>query len=519
MDEGNQGTRLARTLDLLGRPPMTVESALQGEEDVLVLASYKSLTEQLYRELWQQRLLVEEAVRHHLALCAQDKCVVLPPNAWLRGSFNACVLVEVRASKLSGQVIFRCPMPHKLPERTHPGSVNEKLSSEVGAYVWVEEHCPEIRVPVLYGFGFLDGQQFTHKTCLPWYTRAIRYMWRTIYNIFRLQLLSNYIKHPSTHTLHSAYMVLEYIGPETGHVLSDTFEQGREDGARMQRLYQGISQILLSLARVPRSQIGSLRFSLDGTVALTNRPLLCSTAIAEGSGAPRIIPTNDTFACTEAFVSDVLTFHDNRFLNQPNAVYDEPDCRGQMATKTVLRALSHRYVKRELRYGPFLLQLDDLHASNIMVDQEWNAVALIDLEWICALPAEMLHVPYWLTGCSIDGIQGAELDQFNQVRQDFLRVFAKEEEYFSTGRGHNISLTALMQETWDSKGVWFWHCLSSTNAMYLLVEPYLCPPSALCTDAEKLISCFWNEDSDRIVCKKIADMRAYHNQVRKLFDG
>lgn len=59
-----------------------------------------------------------------------------------------------------------------------------------------------------------------------------------------------------------------------------------------------------------------------------------------------------------------------------------------MAVKSLLRVLSHKYIKRDLRDGPFPLQLTDLHVSNILVDEQWNVTGLIGLEWICALPSE-----------------------------------------------------------------------------------------------------------------------------------
>lgn len=37
---------------------------------------------------------------------------------------------------------------------------------------------------------------------------------------------------------------------------------------------------------------------------------------------------------------------------------------------------------------------------------------------------------------------------------------------------HDITLEKIMQEVWESKGVWFWYCLSSANAMHLLLEYY-----------------------------------------------
>lgn len=177
---------------------------------------------------------------------------------------------------------------------------------------------------------------------------------------------------------------------------------------------------MLSLARLPLPRIGAFQFNANGTITLTNRRLTCSIVLLENDGAPRTMQPNETYHCTDAFASDLLTFHDQRFLHQPNAAYSDEDCRGQMAVKTLLRVFVHRYISPERRCDPFLLQLTDLHASNIFVDDDWNVACLLDSEWLCALPAEMLSVPYWLTGCSIDGIlQEERYEEFSKVQQEF----------------------------------------------------------------------------------------------------
>jgi len=241
--------------------------------------------------------------------------------------------------------------------------------------------------------------------------------------------------------------------------------------------------------------------------------------ISENDGAIRTMPRNDTIHCTDAFVSDMLTFHDHRFLSQPNAVNDESDCRTQMAVKTLLRVGSHNYNKREPRNGPFLLQHTDLHASNILVDKDWNVTGLVDLEWICVLPTEMLAVPYWLTGCAIDGIEGEKLGQFDQVRQAFMRIFEEEEQAIkmTAKASHDINLSEIMHGMWDSKGVWFWYCLSSVNAMCFLLETHLLPPKTLSLEAERIISRFWSRKSEDIVRMKLADKKAYDEELRELF--
>lgn len=143
--------------------PITLDEALSEERNIINLHSYGPATKSLYLELWKQRSSIEAIVKHHLALGEQDTCEVLSPRNWIQGNFNVCVFVKVDSCSSSRTVIFRCPMPHKLAEARYPGSINEKSSCEVGAYIWVEENCPEIRAPHLFGFGFSDGRD----VCLP----------------------------------------------------------------------------------------------------------------------------------------------------------------------------------------------------------------------------------------------------------------------------------------------------------------------------------------------------------------
>lgn len=309
-------------------------------------------------------------------------------------------------------------------------------------------------------------------------------------------------------------MLLEYIGPETGEMLSKSWREHMDDLDRRRRLFDGISRIMLSLARIPQPRIGSFRFNDDGAVTLTNRALSCSLIILENDGTKRTIQSGDTYTSSEKFVSEMLTFHDNRFLCQPNAAFTENDCRGQMAVKTVLRALSHRYIKREYSQGPFLLQSTDMHQSNVFVDQEWNVTCLIDLEYICSLPAEMLDVPYWLTGLSIDEIKDTDeqYNKFDNVRREFLSIFEQVEQ--KTVAEHDIQVSQTMKEMWESKGTWFWHCLSSVNAMYVLLGQHLC---SLSLDAERTLSEFWCRDPEGVVQRKLADKKEYDHRLKQMF--
>ncbi|KAM4064891.1 aminoglycoside phosphotransferase [Hirsutella rhossiliensis] len=508
---------MCSTLELLDRGPITYESAANKEANILNQLPHVAATKALYRSLWDQRDVIAALAKHHLRLGHRDECVALPPCEWIRGRFNVCIPVKVTTAACTKQVMLRCPMSYKLAESQYPGTVDEKLSCEVATYAWMQENCSDIRIPHLYGFGFSDDRHYTHVEQRPFHVRLARRFQRHLYKLLGYSRLSLYTANPTSLRLPTAYMFIEHIGPEVGQMLSNTWGSAQNDDDRRQRLFRGMARIMLSLARVPHLQIGSFRFDPDGSVVLGNRPLTCSMIILENDGALRTMQQSQTYRSTEAFVADMLTLHDDYFLAKPNAVLDDADCHGQMAVQVILRALSHHFIRRDQRNGPFLLQPTDLHASNIFVDADWNVTCLVDLEWICALPAEMLAVPYWITGCGIDEIEGDRLDEFDKARQEFLHILEQEER--STSAEHGLSLSKIMQEMWDSNGVWFWFCIESVNASLCVVAQHICPRFSmhLSSDVETTISSFWSQDSAQIVEKKRADLETYEKELRQFF--
>lgn len=308
-------------------------------------------------------------------------------------------------------------------------------------------------------------------------------------------------------------MVMEYVGSDVGQLLADSWEKQREDPAHLETLCRGIARIMLALSRVPQPKIGSFRFNDDGTVTLANRPLLCSTMILENEGTPRTMPTDETYGCTEPFVADMIRLHDNRLLSNPSATDEEDDCRSQMAIRALLRVMSHHFVRRERRNGPFGVQLTDIHPGNILVDKHWNVTCVFDLGEMCALPLEMMSVPYWLTGRAISQLQGERLVEFDQTRRRFMQIL-EEEEKSTEG-----VLSKIMRETWQSQGVWFWHSLSSVDAAFWLVADHLCPKfqARLSVQVERSFSQFWCENTDQAVKIKLEDFERYDHDLQELF--
>jgi hypothetical protein len=497
-------------LPLYGRGHITYLSAARKKFNILNELDHVPEIKKQYADLWAQRESIEALIRHHLRLTDRDTCTVQDVRLWKQGAFNVCVLVEVTSGGSNLNVFFRCPKP----DRLH-GIVDEKMRSEVGAYVWMQEKCPDIRIPHLFGFGLSDGRRYSHQNHRPFYVRILQYVRRSLYSLFRLPLLSQYVRDSAVPTIHTPYMLLESIGSDQVQMLSNTWERYKGDPERRQRLFRGMSQIMLSLARVPQSRIGSFHFNNDGTISLTNRYLSPSIAILENDGAPRTIQRNSLYSCTDAFVSDLLAFHDGRFLAQPNATFSENDCRGQMAVMTLLRAISHRHIKREYRNGPYLLNLTDVNPSNFFVDHDWNVKGLIDLEWICAQPPEMLEVPYWLTGCDIAEITDERYDEYDMIQHEFMDIL--EGEGHKMTMEHDIPVGRIMKDVWYSKGVWFWRCLTSVDAMTFLLEDHLCPSRCLSSGFERTLSEFWCEDAEDVVRKKLADKASYDELLKSRF--
>ncbi|KAF1736134.1 hypothetical protein CRV24_005072 [Beauveria bassiana] len=420
-----------------------LETAAESEDNLVYLSKVKDAAQQLKLDLWHQKQLIAASIRHQLRLHPHDTCTVLPLETWIQGNFNICVLVLVKAGDTIKKLIFRCPIP--FVERQYPGTIDEKVSCEVATYIWMQEHCPDIRIPYLYAFGFTDGD-YVRSCSLPFirvqqtsvYTSLWRKAWQWVYRCLRYPILSDYIRDSGAPAVNSAYMLLEYIGPETGKMLSLTWPDHLSDTARRKNLFASMARIMLSLARLPQPYIGSFKFNtLDGTVALSNRPLTCTMAIFEQRGTPRTIPQDRLYQSTDSFASDMLTLHDTHFLHDSHAVRDEDDAQERMTLRTLLRAVSHFFILHERRSGPYLLQPTDFHQSNILVDEEWNITCLIDLEWFCALPVEMMAVPHWLTNCSIDTIIDDQYEPFDNARKEFLASMDEELPHLQVERHSN----------------------------------------------------------------------------------
>lgn len=313
-------------------------------------------------------------------------------------------------------------------------------------------------------------------------------------------------------------------------MLSASWEAQRHDKCHRTNLFQGLSRIMLALGNIPLPRIGSFTMDNNGVISLTNRPLGLQLQQLENEDIPTGIERDTTYTTTDSYFFDILACHDNHLIHQQNAVNDEEDCQSQMAALATMKTVLPHFIRRDLRRGPFLFTLTDLHQSNIFVDDEWNIKYLIDLEWACSLPIEMQHPPYWLTSQSVDGLVDEHLTLFDEIYKEFLDAFAHEEaqllpatqEQEEEQKEAVLPRTQIMSRGWEDGNFFYFLALDSISGLYGLFIQHVQERfdyHVKYEDFRRTVSPYWRSDSEQFVATKIQQKSEYDRRLKEMFDS
>ncbi|KAL9017102.1 MAG: hypothetical protein Q9185_005562 [Variospora sp. 1 TL-2023] len=485
-------TTTLRTLD----GEITLDAALEEEQDMLRRLTYWDKRIEFLAYLLDHSTEIEAIVTYHLGLKEMGSCYLAPLDDWIHGSFNMCLPVYVKNWKTRPEkrVMIRFPLPYKIGEEDFPGNAEEKLRCEAATYIWIQENCPDVPIPQLWGFAFQDKQCFTSLRNIP--------------------------------CLKLGYLLIEYIEEDEGLMLSESWEEKRQDKSRRTNLFRDLSRIILSLGRIPLARIGSFTLDNTGVLSLTNRPLTLRLQELENGGIPIDIRRGNTYNTVELYILDLLVYHDSRLRDQPNSINDEPDCRAQMAAITGMRAVLPHFIDRDLRDGPFLFTLTDIHQSNIYVDEQWHIKRLIDLEWACSLPMQMQNPPYWLTSQAVDHLTGERLAEYDKVREEFMEAFQHEEKLQQNGwmlqrDNDDLPRTRTMRRAWETGSFFYFHALDSTTGLFNLwgrnIQPRFSNVGNLKDKWNRLPASYWCVDTESFIAAKMKDREAYIEQLAAMF--
>lgn len=310
--------------------------------------------------------------------------------------------------------------------------------------------------------------------------------------------------------------MIKYIDKSECAMLSETWNDKKVDEALRTTLFKGLAQILLQLAKVPVTRIGSFVIDDNGYLMLSNRPLSQQIQQLENGNIPVDIPRNMTYTTVDSYVADILAFHDSRMHHQPNAVDDDTDAIWQVSALSTMRAVMPRFFTYDLRRGPFIYMLNDLHPSNILVDDDWNIRYLIDLEWACSQPVEMIHPPSWLAGETIDTI---DPELFATMHQELMDILEQEEKQYCIG--NSVSLSKVMKQGLESGKLWFSLGLMCPPAVHEMFYMHLLPKIILgeCNwkSFREITTRLWTSDMTAFIKKKVADKAAYDKRLQRVF--
>ncbi|PYI04805.1 hypothetical protein BO78DRAFT_347124 [Aspergillus sclerotiicarbonarius CBS 121057] len=512
------------------REEITYSVAKEKEVNLLHRLQYPDQQAQFFALLDDRRDWIQAVVAHHLSLKSPKNCHVADKGDWLHGSFNVCIPVTLgrpRDLQRNKRILLRIPLPYRIGEAFRPGNGDEKIRCEAATYAWTEGNCPDVPIPKLYGFAASTGETFTRLENLPFLTRCIHRLRCWLRSLFRLPAPSCYIRNDSRHLMSCdkppvGYVLVEYIDESKGTMLSDTWPTQHTCSELRTNFFRDLSRIFLSLAKIPFQKIGSFTIDNRGFLQHTNRPLSLGIQDLENEEIPVDMPRDYTYSTTDSYVVDTLAYHDNRLQHQPNAINNLSDYIYQASALTAMRAIFPLFFRRELRRGPFFFTLTDLHQSNILVDKDWHITCLIDLEWGCSLPAEMIQPPHWFTNKAVDQMDAAE---YNNVRLEFMSILGEEERALAK-KDNRISsesmiVSTIMNQTWETGTFWFSLALTSPTGLFSLFYKHIQPIiTAKCPEHDafhQIMPWYWTTDTVGIVRRKLADKKDYDVRLRQAF--
>jgi len=321
------------------------------------------------------------------------------------------------------------------------------------------------------------------------------------------------VDHRDENLLGTPYILIEYIDPSRGVMLSETWEEGRSDPTLRANLFRSLSRIMLNLARIPLPRIGSFTIDENGYLSLSNRPLCHEIHQLENENIPVGIPRDSTHNRVDSFIYDSISLHEARLRYQINAVEDFQDDIYQTSVLMVMRSIWPCFFRREYLRGPFFLNLTDLHRSNMFVDKDWNIVCLIDLEWACSYPVEMIHPPYWLTDEAIDAISW---DKYKALYAELMDAFAEEDKMLDTPS----CLYPIIKQGIENGTFWYTLALNSPYGFFQFFDDHIQPRFERIHEDSAIWEVglsYWSFNTPDFIRQKVKDKEEYDVRLRQEF--
>lgn len=217
--------------------------------------------------------------------------------------------------------------------------------------------------------------------------------------------------------IQTAFILMDYIQGQTLKDLGFKKEKKWRSYTRpteaTSKLHEQFSDIYIQLRQLEFPEIGALGLhAVDGRpsyacdpddIHVCHRPISIEIMMQELEGmdpGARIKPRT-TFSTVRSFVDALFWLAENEFEKSPDIGLDIRGGRNTLyARHHFRRFVLNIWLDSATDKGPFVLMHGDMNMlmSNLLFDEELTLVGVLDWEWSCVVPAEMLVSPVWLTG-------------------------------------------------------------------------------------------------------------------------
>lgn len=365
-----------------------------------------------------------------------------------------------------------------------------------------------------------NSHQFTSRMHLSFFTRLWQSLRCLFRSLIRLPLPSQLVQHPATLSNQlGPYLLIDFVEEADGRMLSEDWDEKYEYNKELRmNLFRNLAKILLTLSGKPLPKIGAFTIDDGGILCLQNRPLVAESTMLENEETLLGIPRDRVYHTVDSYVNDLLFIHDNHLRHQPNALTCVADCLTQMSALSVMRTLSNQLFDRDWNHGPFYLNLTDLHASNILVDKNWNIKYLIDLEWAISCPLEFMQPPYWLTRETVDNIT---TDKYSERHEEFMEMIEEQENKIHPAHATTTSISSVMRRTWDTGAFWYILALQSPSGLSALFYKQIQPQFAK-ADPGDIQFCltnyrYWTHNAPEFLKAKVEEKKRYNEALQRKF--
>jgi aminoglycoside phosphotransferase (APT) family kinase protein len=389
-------------------------------------------------DTWKKQLYDADTLREIGQLIAQHRGGV-PEELYapIRGAFNVCLRMRFRDGG-SALIRFPCPGVVMFPE--------EKVRAEVAVMRYIKHHT-SIPVPFVLHYGMTDESP---RGLGPF-------------------IIMEYVEHA-----HDLVDVLNTpgLGLQDRPVLDPNISE-----ERLEFVYSQMADILLQLSKCAFPRIGSLVETDDDDDddddrwTITKRPLtLNMNELVQLGNFPRARLPSGTFSTSSTYYSALADMHLEHLSTQHNdAIESADDCRSKYIARQLFRKLasqSRLSGEHDLEAGPFRLFCDDLRPANVLVNAEFQIVAVLDWEFTYAAPVEFTYSPPWWLLLEMPEYWTRGLEDWATTYErrlgTFLRVLEEREregrEKDERERGisgdSQMLLSTRMRESWESGAFW-----------------------------------------------------------------